>query len=80
MTILLIFTMPIEKSRTEELALIKEEFIQKVKSEDSLDTLREWLYMYDEARFVASIHGDEPKLKEEYAQTMESFKHGWSKV
>jgi hypothetical protein len=69
--------MPNEKSRIEELASIKEEFIQKVKSEDSLDTLREWLYMYDEARYVASIHSDEPKLIEEYAQTMESFKHGW---
>ena len=71
--------MLIEKSRTEELASIKEEFIQKVKSEESLDTLHEWLYMYDEARFVASIHSDEPKLKEEYVQTIESFKHGWSK-
>ena len=79
MIILLIFTMPNEKSRTEELASIKGEFIQKVKSEDSLDTLREWFYMYDEARYVASIHSDEPKLKEEYAQTMESFKYGWSK-
>lgn len=79
MTILLIFTMPNEKSRIKELALIKEEFIQKVMSEDSLDTLREWLYMYDEARYVASIHSDELELKEEYAQTMESFKHGWSK-
>lgn len=69
--------MPDGKSSTEEFASIKEEFIQKVKSEDSLDTLREWLYMYDEARYVASIHSDEPKLREEYTQTMESFKQGW---
>ena len=34
-----------------------------------MDTLREWLDLYDEARFVASIHSDESKLKEEYTQT-----------
>lgn len=68
-----------DKSRQEELSSIKDVFIKKISSEDSLDTLREWLYMYDEARFVASIHSDEPELKEEYAKTMESFKHGWGK-
>lgn len=68
-----------DESLQEELSLINEIFIEKISSENSLDTLREWLYLYDEARFDASIHSDEPELKEEYAKTMESFKHGWGK-
>lgn len=69
-----------EKSRTEELASIKEEFIQKVRSEESLDTLREWLYMYDEARYVASLSSDESELKEFNVQYNESIRHGfWRK-
>ena len=30
---------------------IKTEFIQKIQSEDSLDTLQTWFSMYEEARY-----------------------------
>lgn len=50
------------------LALKKMEFIQQITSEKSLDTLNEWLKMYDEARFVASMNSDEEDLKKEYSE------------
>ena len=43
----------------------KLEFIQQIISETSLDTLRAWMDMYDEARFVAAIDSDEEELKAE---------------
>jgi hypothetical protein len=46
------------------LALKKQEFIQQIINETSLDTLDSWLYMYEEARYVASLNSDEPELKE----------------
>lgn len=33
-------------------------------SEQSFDTLKEWLYMHDEARYVASLTSKEPELIE----------------
>ncbi len=41
---------------------LKQEFIQEIMSEQSFDTLKEWLYMHDEARYVASITSKEPEL------------------
>jgi hypothetical protein len=35
---------------------IKTEFIQKIQSEDSLDTLQTWFSMYEEARYAASTY------------------------
>ena len=43
---------------------LKQEFIQEVMSEQSFDTLKEWLYMHDEARYVASLTSKEPELIE----------------
>jgi hypothetical protein len=34
---------------------LKQDFIQEVMSESSFDTLKEWLYMHEEARYVASL-------------------------
>ena len=47
------------------LSLMKMEFIQHIVSETSLDTLRAWMNMYDEARYVAAIDSDEEELKSE---------------
>ena len=41
---------------------LKQEFIQEIMSEQSFDTLKEWLYMHDEARYVASLTSKEPEL------------------
>lgn len=41
---------------------LKKEFVQEVLSEQSYDTLKEWLYMHEEARYVASLTSDEPEL------------------
>ena len=54
----------------------KLEFIQKIISETSLDTLCSWLDMYDEARYVASLDSDEPELKVFNAQFNESLRQG----
>ena len=62
----------------ERLTQIKKDFIQKIESENSLDTLKSWFDMYDEARYVASINSEEPELREEYAKTMARFKKGIS--
>ena len=43
---------------------LKQDFIQEVMSESSFDTLKEWLYMHDEARYVASLTSKEPELIE----------------
>ena len=43
---------------------LKQEFIQEIMSEQSFDTLKEWLYMHDEARYVASLTSKEPELIE----------------
>ena len=50
----------------------KLEFIQQIISETSLDTLRAWMDMYDEARFVAAMESDEEELKAERAE-MENY-------
>ena len=61
------------KNETTDISLIKLDFIQRVLSEKSLDTLRVWLDMYDEARYVASIDSNEEELKIERANTMKQF-------
>lgn len=61
------------KNETTDISLIKLDFIQRVLSEKSLDTLRVWLDMYDEARYVASIDSNEEELKIERANTMKRF-------
>lgn len=61
------------KNETTDISLIKLDFIQRVLSEKSLDTLRVWLDMYDEARYVASIDSNEEELKIERSNTMKRF-------
>ena len=41
---------------------LKKEFVQEVLSEQSYDTLKEWLYMHEEARYVASLTSKESEL------------------
>ena len=63
------------------LSLKKMEFIQKIVSERSLDTLCTWMDMYDEARFVAAMDSEEDELKTERLETMKKFKlKGWIKT
>lgn len=68
-----------EMTRSKSLSSIKEELFRIIEAEQSLDTLREWLSMYDEARFVASINSKEPELKEYHSKRMSEFKTPWSK-
>ena len=63
-----------EKDYTTALLLKKMEFIQLIVSEKSLDTLRAWMAMYDEARFVAAMDSEEEKLKAERAETKKKFR------
>ena len=51
----------------------KIEFIQRIVSETSLDTLCSWMDMYDEARFVAAMDSNEEELKSERAETERRF-------
>lgn len=43
---------------------LKIKFVQEVLSEQSLDTLKEWQNMHEEARYVASLTSNEPELIE----------------
>ena len=52
------------------LSLKKLEFIQQIMSQTSLDTLRVWMDMYDEARYVAAMDSEEEELKAERAETV----------
>jgi len=56
------------------LSLKKMEFIQQIVSETSLDTLRAWMDMYDEARYVAAMDSDEEELKAERAEVVKKWK------
>ena len=56
------------------LSLKKMEFIQQIVSETSLDTLRVWMDMYDEARYVAAMDSDEEELKTERAEVVKKWK------
>jgi len=56
------------------LSLKKMEFIQQIVSEKSLDTLRAWMDMYDEARYVAAMDSDEEELKAERAEVLKKWK------
>ena len=51
----------------------KLDYIEKIVSEKSLDTLSAWMDMYDEARFVASMYSDEEELKAEHAEAKKKF-------
>ena len=57
------------------LAQKKQEFIQQINNETSLDTLDSWFDMYEEARYVASLNSDEPELKEYRANFEASLWH-----
>lgn len=57
------------------LAQKKQEFIQQINNETSLDTLDSWFDMYEEARYVASLNSDEPELKEYRANFVASLWH-----
>ena len=52
------------------LSLKKLEFIRQIMSQTSLDTLRVWMDMYDEARYVAAMDSEEEELKAERAETV----------
>ena len=52
---------------------LKTEFIQKIQSEDSLDTLQTWFSMYEEARYAASTYSNEPELIEFKKKNEESI-------
>ena len=56
-----------------DLSLKKIEFIQRIVSEHSFDTLCAWMDMYDEARFVAAMDSDEEELKAERAEIVQKF-------
>ena len=60
----------------QSLESIKLEFIQEVMSEQSYDTLKEWLYMHEEARYVASLTSNEPELIEFNKNFEKSLKEG----
>ena len=63
-----------EKDYSTALSLKKMEFIQLIVSEKSLDTLRAWMDMYDEARFVAAMDSEEEELKAERAEIKKKFR------
>ena len=52
-------------------------FAQQSMDETSLDTLRSWLGMYEEARYIASLDSDEPELKEFNTLYYESIRRGF---
>ena len=58
---------------------LKQDFIQEVMSESSFDTLKEWLYMHEEARYVASLTSKEPELIEYKIEYENSIKEGFLK-
>ena len=58
---------------------LKQDFIQEVMSETSFDTLKEWLYMHEEARYVASLNSKEPELIEYKKEYEDSIKQGFHK-
>lgn len=55
---------------------LKIEFVREVLSEQSFDTLTEWLNMHEEARYVASITSNEPELIEFKKDYKESIRKG----
>lgn len=65
-----------DKSKESLLALKKVEFIKKIMDEQSLDTINEWLSMYDEARYVASLYTQEEELKKYHVKFEEDIKKG----
>ena len=66
-----------DKSKESLLALKKVEFIKKIMDEQSLDTINEWLSMYDEARYVASLYTQEEELKKYHVKFEEDIKNGF---
>ena len=70
---------PTNEIMNQSLESIKLEFIQEVMSEQSYDTLKEWLYMHEEARYVASLTSNEPELIEFNKNFEKSIKEGFMK-
>ena len=66
-----------DKSKESLLVLKKVEFIKKIMDEQSLDTINEWLSMYDEARYVASLYTQEEELKKYHVKFEEDIKKGF---
>ena len=66
-----------DKSKESLLVLKKVEFIKKIMDEQSLDTINEWLSMYDEARYVASLYTQEEELKKYHVKFEEDIKNGF---
>ncbi len=58
---------------------LKQDFIQEVMSESSFDTLKEWLYMHEEARYVASLTSKESELIDFKKEYENSIKKGFTK-
>ena len=67
-------------NETTDISLMKSNFIQRILSENSLDILRVWFGMYDEARYVAAIDSNEEELKAERANAMKQFKKTLTEV
>ena len=66
-----------EKTKESLLALKKIEFVKKKMDEQSLDTIKEWYSMYDEARYVSSLYSQEEDLKEYHVKFEEDIKKGF---
>lgn len=62
--------------KEKSLESLKNKFVQEVLSEQSFDTLTEWLNMHEEARYVASITSNEPELIEFNKNYEESIRKG----
>ena len=58
---------------------LKNEFVKEVLSEKSYDTLKEWLHMHEEARYVASLTSDEPELIKFKQNYEDSILRGFAK-
>ena len=60
-----------------QLSQIKIKCIERIIAEHSLDTLRSWLDMYEEARYVASLYSNEEELIKFRIEYEESIKKGF---
>ena len=59
---------------------LKNIFVKEVLSEKSYDTLKEWLNMHEEARYVASLTSDEPELIKFKQNYEDSILRGFAKT
>ena len=63
----------------DQLSLVKMQFIEQIVAEQSLDTLKEWYSMYEEAKYVASLYTEEEELKKFGKEFEESLFQGFRK-